>query len=61
MARVGDPRIARLVHRLGTEAKPFLAQKWEEGWDRPLAEWRTKLNVRSTRSGQFIDSTFARA
>ena len=32
-------------YRLGTEAKPFLAQKLEEGWDRPLAEWRTELNV----------------
>ena len=30
---------------LGTEAKPFLAQKWEERWDRPLAEWRSELNV----------------
>ncbi len=47
-------------YRLGTEAKPFLAQKWEEGWDRPLAEWRTELNVRSTRPERFIDSTSAR-
>ncbi len=32
-------------YRLGSAAKPFLAQKWEEGWDRPLAEWRTQLDV----------------
>ncbi len=33
-------------YRLGSAAKPFLAQKWEEGWDRPLAEWRDELDVR---------------
>ncbi|WP_071187621.1 Coq4 family protein [Trichormus sp. NMC-1] len=27
------------------QAKPFLAQKWEEAWEKPLAEWRAELNV----------------
>ena len=32
-------------YRLGIEAKPFLAQKWEENWEKPVAEWRAELNV----------------
>jgi ubiquinone biosynthesis protein Coq4 len=30
---------------LGYQAKPFLAQKWEEAWEKPLADWRSELNV----------------
>ena len=33
-------------YRLGTEAKPFLAQTWETGWDEPLAAWRERLGVK---------------
>jgi ubiquinone biosynthesis protein Coq4 len=29
----------------GCQAKPFLAQKWEEAWEKPLAQWRAELNV----------------
>ena len=36
-----------LGYRLGLGAKQFLGQKWEEHWDRPVAEWREMLNVRS--------------
>lgn len=32
-------------YNLARQAKPFLAQKWEEGWEKPLAEWRAELNV----------------
>lgn len=32
-------------YRLGRQAKPFLAQKWEEAWEKPLAQWRSELNV----------------
>ncbi|MEE3717143.1 Coq4 family protein [Tumidithrix elongata RA019] len=32
-------------YRLGTKAKPFLAKKWEENWERPLLEWRQELGV----------------
>ena len=30
---------------LGHHAKPMLARKWEEAWDRPLASWREELNI----------------
>ncbi len=29
----------------GTECKPFLARKWELGWDRPLDDWRAELGL----------------
>ncbi len=32
-------------YRLGIEARPFLAQKWEHRWDVPLAELRAELGV----------------
>jgi ubiquinone biosynthesis protein COQ4 len=32
-------------YRIGAKAKPFLAQKWEEGWDKPLETWREELGV----------------
>jgi ubiquinone biosynthesis protein Coq4 len=33
-------------YALGRAARPFLAQRWEDGWDRPLAQWRAQTNVR---------------
>ena len=27
-------------YRKGQQCAPFVAQKWELHWDRPLAEWR---------------------
>lgn len=35
-------------YRMGAKAKPFLAQKWEEHWEKPLSEWRTELGVEPT-------------
>ncbi len=32
-------------YQMGIHAKLLLAQKWELGWDRPLADWRAELNV----------------
>ncbi|MBW4667307.1 MAG: hypothetical protein KME60_07655 [Cyanomargarita calcarea GSE-NOS-MK-12-04C] len=32
-------------YRMGAKAKPFLAQKWEQNWDKPLAQLREELNV----------------
>ncbi|HAZ47723.1 MAG TPA: hypothetical protein DCZ55_25495 [Cyanobacteria bacterium UBA11371] len=32
-------------YSMGIKAKPFLAQKWEENWEKPLAEWRAELGV----------------
>jgi ubiquinone biosynthesis protein Coq4 len=31
---------------MGLEARPLFAQRWEEGWERPLAEWREALQLR---------------
>ncbi|WP_259720174.1 alpha-ketoglutarate-dependent dioxygenase AlkB [Synechococcus sp. CS-1328] len=28
---------------LGLEARPLFAQRWEEGWAKPLQQWRDKL------------------
>jgi ubiquinone biosynthesis protein COQ4 len=33
-------------YRLGLHAKPLLAQKWEQNWDKPLNEWRTELGIK---------------
>jgi ubiquinone biosynthesis protein Coq4 len=30
---------------MGINAKPFLAQKWEQNWDKPLTEWRRELGI----------------
>jgi ubiquinone biosynthesis protein Coq4 len=30
---------------LGASSGPLLAQRWEEGWDRPLAQWREQLGI----------------
>lgn len=32
-------------YRMGKRAKPLLAQKWEEHWEKPLDEWRKELNI----------------
>jgi ubiquinone biosynthesis protein COQ4 len=36
--------IARGWH-LGQTARPFIIQRWEEGWDRPVASWRQELDI----------------
>ena len=32
--------------QMGLEARPLFAQRWEEGWARPLVEWREALQLR---------------
>jgi len=32
-------------YRMGAKAKPFLAQKWEENWEKPISQWRRELGV----------------
>jgi ubiquinone biosynthesis protein COQ4 len=34
-----------LGYHKGVKAKPFLAQQWEEHWERSVLDWRQKLNV----------------
>ena len=31
--------------KMGVKAKPFLAQKWEEQWEKPLTQLREELNI----------------
>jgi ubiquinone biosynthesis protein COQ4 len=47
-----DPdQLAAVLHgismgyRLGLAAEPLLAQRWEEGFDVPVLEWRRRLNL----------------
>jgi ubiquinone biosynthesis protein COQ4 len=31
--------------QMGKTAKPLFAQKWEEGWEKPLTQWQAELNI----------------
>ncbi|MDX2213957.1 MAG: Coq4 family protein [Oculatellaceae cyanobacterium bins.114] len=31
---------------MGQLAKPLIAQRWEEAWEKPVSVWRTELNIR---------------
>jgi ubiquinone biosynthesis protein COQ4 len=30
---------------MGQSAKLLFAQKWEEAWDKPLAQWQAELSI----------------
>lgn len=34
-----------VMYRMGARAKPFLGQRWEQAWEKPLTQWRTELGV----------------
>ncbi len=34
-----------IMYRMGARAKPFLAQRWEENWEKPLTQWRSELGI----------------
>jgi ubiquinone biosynthesis protein COQ4 len=38
-------RLLQEGYDVGCQAKPFLAQKWEEAWEKPLTDWRSELNI----------------
>lgn len=42
-----SPLVERMQQgwQMGENADPFLAQKWEEHWEKPLAQWRADLKV----------------
>lgn len=43
--------------RLGGVCAPLLAQRWEEGWTRPLADWRQQLGIaEELRLSPFVES-----
>ncbi|MGG6294092.1 Coq4 family protein [Leptolyngbya sp. AN02str] len=33
--------------KMGLAAKPLLAQKWEDHWEKPVEVWRSELNIQS--------------
>ena len=33
--------------KMGQTAKPLIAQKWEQAWEKPVAVWQTELNVQA--------------
>lgn len=35
--------------------KPLIAQRWEDGWDKPMQQWRKELNV----SNPVIDEPYS--
>lgn len=44
----GEPDIGVAVAyglELGAICMPLLAQRWEQGWDRPLSQWREQLGI----------------
>ena len=32
-------------NRIGLEAEPLVLQRWEDGWEKPLKQWRKELGV----------------
>lgn len=42
------PALVQAIHtglRMGQQARPLFAQRWEEGWAKPLQQWRQELNL----------------
>lgn len=37
---------------MGHIAKPLIAQKWEEGWEKPVAVWQLELNILPVQTDQ---------
>jgi ubiquinone biosynthesis protein COQ4 len=46
-------------YNVGFKAKPFLAQKWEEAWEKPLSEWRAELNITHIRDRSSEEASLA--
>jgi ubiquinone biosynthesis protein COQ4 len=36
---------------MGHQCKPLLAVKWEEGWDKPVSQWREELGIKPVTTG----------
>lgn len=45
---------------MAREASCLAAVRWEEGWDRPLEDWRRELGIREPANGQTYGLTFPR-
>jgi ubiquinone biosynthesis protein Coq4 len=37
--------------KMGHECKPLLAVKWEEGWEKPVSQWREELGIKPVTTG----------
>lgn len=46
-------------YEAGSQAKPFLGQKWEEAWEKPIADWRAELNVPPLKCGNMEEAVRA--
>ncbi|MFM8258442.1 MAG: Coq4 family protein [Vulcanococcus sp.] len=46
---------------LGRVCAPLLAQRWEEGWERPLADWREQLTLTALVEGSPFRMNASRA
>ncbi|MEM8672827.1 MAG: Coq4 family protein [Cyanobacteria bacterium P01_G01_bin.67] len=43
-----SPRLLDAIQRgwkMGKQAKQLFSQKWEQAWDKPVAQWRDELNI----------------
>ena len=43
--------------RVGLQAKPLVLQRWEEGWERPLSQWREELGIPMA-TGETFSATY---
>jgi ubiquinone biosynthesis protein COQ4 len=43
--------------QMGKTARALFAQKWEEAWDKPLAQWQAELNIQPTADSTFVKYT----
>ncbi len=39
--------------RIGLESNPLVLQRWEEGWEKPLHQWRQELGVKPAEGEPF--------
>ena len=46
-------RIA-IGYRLGMQAGPLLAERWEDHWERPLQQWRDQLRIDLAQTAHYV-------
>lgn len=57
------PALVEAVHTglaMGRQARPLFAQRWEEGWAKPLEQWRRELKLTPVPQGQGGDQLSSR-
>ncbi|MEO1185657.1 MAG: ubiquinone biosynthesis protein, partial [Cyanobacteria bacterium J06636_27] len=53
LSRVTDQTARGMA--MGLEMKPVIAQRFEDGWDKPMQQWRKELNI----SNPVIDEPYS--